>query len=800
MQKLKPIILPLTIPIFIFIFWVNAPFLELTDFAWRDLLYTLRSSQTYVDDIIIVAIDEPSFQQIKLRWPWPRSLHAKTVDNLSSAGAASIAFDILFPEPSNDPLEDIIFSESIRKAGNVVLASNLTITGRQGYKTYFVEEPVPILASAASAIGMVNFYPDGDGSVRMASNRVDIRDSISFASVTTAIKHRKSTNRLSSLNMAVQERSIVNLNETSQAGKIVSLDDIDNKNATDNLNEVDKGTTLTPLNDSNDKEKFFIDYAGKAGTIPAVSYYQVINNMLDPGVFKNKIVFIGFIADSAVEIESGADSYPYPFMRFTKKMISGVEIQANVVRTILKGYPIREFPIPEIKWFCFYLLACILIPVRKNPVYLSISTVTILLASLVTSITLFKYNGIMLDVMPGTAAVAINGLLIGTKEFFQSYREKSVLRKAFDSYVSPNVVARVISNHENLKLGGERKRLSLLFSDIRGFTTLSEKLSPEELVSLLNNYFTRMTDIVFMYNGTLDKYIGDAIMVIFGAPVWSDDHAKSACYTALEMKKRLEEMNLEETIAHKINSSINNQNEHSINQQSDSLEKIRTDSISNNGHALSGTTKNESLMAGDISKDFHIKETEQMPPFPLPQNSIRISIGIGINTGEMIVGNMGSVRRFDYTVMGDEVNLASRLEGVTKTYGVPIIISEATKNDLNETQFLCRELDLIRVKGKYSAIRIYELVSMRSATSVVPETESDDEKWVNLFAQGLDIYRDAYRENRWDDAISLFRRVLEYKKDDGPSKLFIDRCEMFKKNPPVDKGQEWDGVWVMSTK
>ncbi|MBF0204056.1 MAG: CHASE2 domain-containing protein, partial [Desulfamplus sp.] len=676
MKLLKSIIIPLILPVFIFICWNKLPLLEMADFAWRDLLYALKTSQTQtpntqktetpqteisktpqtqtetpqteisktpqtqtetpqteisktqaseaetsqntIDDIVIVAIDELSFQQIKLRWPWPRSLHADLVDHLSNAGAAAIAFDILFPEKSNDESEDIIFSEALKKAGNVVLASNLTITGRQGYETYFVEEPIPLLVSSAAAIGMVNFYPDADGSIRMASNLVDKLPSIAFATVTTALKHQGALNK-------------INENERGAFG------------ALNKMKQAEQGDSIAYLNKIDEGNLFFIDYAGKAGTIPAVSYYQVINDMLDPLFFKDKIVFVGFIADAAVEIESGADSYPYPFMRFTKKMIAGVEIQSNVVRTILRGYPIREFPLPTLKWFCFYILSCILIFVRKNPVYLSISTILILIFASLTSILVFKYHGIMLDIMPAIAGVAVNGLFIGMKEFILSYREKSMLRKAFDSYVSPDVVANVIANSESLKLGGERKRLSVLFSDIRGFTTLSEKLSPEDLVSLLNDYFTRMTDTIFDNNGTLDKYIGDAIMVIFGAPVWSDNHAENACRTALEMKERLEDMNRE-------NAAITHQNsmKHKI---SDDIHK-----------SVDNIHKSADNFPADSSKK----------PQSLLKVSHSLAIGIGINTGDMIVGNMGSLRRFDYTVLGDEVNLASRLEGVTKAYGVQI--------------------------------------------------------------------------------------------------------------------------------
>jgi len=712
MKRLKQIIIPLALPALIFICWSNSSFLELADFAWRDLLYTLRPPQTRVDDVIIVAIDEPSFQQIKLRWPWPRSLHAKIVEQLSSAGAAAIAFDVLFPEKSYDTSEDITFAEAIRKAGNVVLASNLTITGRHGYETYFVEEPIPHLAEAASAVGMVNLYPDGDGTIRMASNYVDILPSIAFAAVTTAF-NRDKVGKVLPFEKNHPEKE-------HQRELLISLREIEQKGA-------------------DQQEIFFIDYAGKAGTVPAVSYYQVINNMVNPALFKDKIVFVGFLTDSAVEVEGGADSYPYPFMRFTKKMISGVEIQSNVARTILRGFPIDEFNMQAVKWLCFYLLASILITVRKHPLYLTLLAVTIPLLEASTSIIMFRYQDTVLDVMAAIAGVALNGIYLGIKEFSENYKEKSMLRKAFDSYVSPDVVASVIANHENLKLGGERRRLSVLFSDIRGFTTLSEKLAPEELVSLLNNYFTQMTDIIFSHNGTLDKYIGDAIMVIFGAPVWSDDHAQSCCYTALEMRARLEEMNLENS-------------------------KVPNSKVQGSGIVTANSTS-----AAPI---FH-----------------PIAIGIGINTGDMIVGNMGSLRRFDYTVMGDEVNLASRLEGVTKIYNVQIIISEETKNDLDREKFLYRELDLIKVKGKYRAIKIYELIS----TS--PASESDI-ACVNIFSQALQVYR----EKRWDDAIELFRKALKYRDGDGPSELFIKRCEMFKKNPPVAAGQEWDGVWIMSTK
>jgi adenylate cyclase len=299
--------------------------------------------------------------------------------------------------------------------------------------------------------------------------------------------------------------------------------------------------------------------------------------------------------------------------------------------------------------------------------------------------------------------------------YIKEEREKKKIRGAFQYYLTASVINEMLKDPTKLKLGGDKKDLSVLFSDIRGFTTISEKLTPEELVHLLNEYLTAMTNIVFQYDGLLDKYMGDAIMAVFGAPLSQPDHAQRACLTALGMLSELQR-----------------------------LQK---------------------------------KWQEEGRPI--------LNIGIGINTGDMVVGNMGSEMRFDYTVMGDNVNLGSRLEGINKEYGSNIVISEFTYNAIKEAM-CCRELDYVRVKGKKLPVRIYELL----------DEKKNENKWKELitnFEEGLTLYRAA----RWDEAIDIFQKALSIRPEDGASRLYIERCRNLKEEPPA---QPWDGVFTMTRK
>lgn len=294
--------------------------------------------------------------------------------------------------------------------------------------------------------------------------------------------------------------------------------------------------------------------------------------------------------------------------------------------------------------------------------------------------------------------------------------EKKKLRGAFQQYVSPDIVEEITKNPDKLKLGGDKKVLSVFFSDIRGFTTLSEKMNPEELVSFLNQYLSKMTDIVLENKGLVDKYIGDAIMAFWGAPMDNADHAIDACTAAIRMKKKMVEF------------------------------------------------------------------SEECKKKGLPE----IKIGMGINTGDMVVGNMGSDKRFDYTVIGDNVNLASRLESLTKQYHIGINISQTTFDMIKGKGFSARQMDLVAVKGKTKPVKIYELIGFEK------ELSKKELELVKEFDEGVDLYLG----KKWKEALKIFEECRQ-KHNDETSDVYIERCKEFIKNPPA---KEWDGVFIAKSK
>ncbi len=299
--------------------------------------------------------------------------------------------------------------------------------------------------------------------------------------------------------------------------------------------------------------------------------------------------------------------------------------------------------------------------------------------------------------------------------YFTEEKKKRQLKLTFSKYVSPAIVDELLKDVENLKLGGRKENMTVFFSDVRGFTTISEKLAPEELSRVLNLYLTPMTELIFKNNGTLDKYIGDAIMAFFGAPIKSPAHAKEACRCALE-----------------------------------NLDKLK-----------------------ELQKEF------------ADQGLPHIDIGIGINTGAMSVGNMGSNIVQNYTVMGDSVNLAARLEGINKEYGTRIIISQFTYEEVKEI-FTAREIDRVRVKGKFEPVRIYELIC---------EGEPKDKSAGNLkyFAQAYELYH----KRCFKEALDIFKKSFSASQNDPVSKLYIERCKDYLDTAPPN---DWDGVFIMKTK
>ncbi|MGH9523962.1 MAG: adenylate/guanylate cyclase domain-containing protein, partial [Terriglobales bacterium] len=328
----------------------------------------------------------------------------------------------------------------------------------------------------------------------------------------------------------------------------------------------------------------------------------------------------------------------------------------------------------------------------------------------------FSHWGLWLYIVVPAGTLVVNyGAITSFRMVFEE-REKRKVRRTFERYVSPGVIRLIEENPKKyFKAGGESKELSIMFSDIRSFTTISEGLTPDELVYLLNEYLGDMTDILFKRWGTLDKYIGDALMAFWGSPFPQEDHASRACAAALDMSARLEELNLKWEV-----------------------EGRRT-----------------------------------------------LEIGIGVNSGLVNVGNMGSSKRFAWTVMGDPVNLASRLEGQNKEYHTARIIGETTYAKV-KNEFVCRDLDRIRVKGKLIPVKIYELIAFGK----------DTDKHRDLLMRWEQAQEAFYRKS-FDEAIQRYEAILAKYPHDGPSQTFMKRAMEYMADAPAT---DWDGVYVAKSK
>jgi adenylate cyclase len=457
------------------------------------------------------------------------------------------------------------------------------------------------------------------------------------------------------------------------------------------------------------KSRYLINFIGKPGTYKYYPFSDVMQGKYEKEEFKDKIILIGATAADLHDDYFVPTSYG--------KAMPGVEIHANIIQQMITGKSVEQASDTLTITMIFLASVIVALTIYYLPIWLA----TIICAALMIVYlfaAIFAFNaGIILNLVYLPFAIVATYISNMTYYYLSEKKSRKKVIGAFEKYVSKEVVKEILDDPEKLKLGGERRTITIFFSDIRGFTTISEKLSPEELVKLLNEYLTEMTNIILTHNGVVDKYMGDAIMAFWNAPLDQPKHAELTCSTALEMEKRLKQLQKEWA-------------------------------------------------------------SRGVPP---------LEIGVGINTGPAVVGNMGSYERFDYTAMGDTVNLGSRLEGLNKQYGTRIIISETTKTAVEKKPFLVRKLDRVMVKGKKEPITIYELSSKKE----------DALDWyynvIEHFEKGLE----EYFKQQWDKASHEFKSVLKIRPEDGPSKAFIERCEYFKHHPPE---KDWDGVWVMKTK
>jgi adenylate cyclase len=456
--------------------------------------------------------------------------------------------------------------------------------------------------------------------------------------------------------------------------------------------------------------RMMINYEGDVNTYPYVSIADVVNHKFAPGTFRGKIVLVGASATGIGDLRST----PFAGINYP-----GVEIHANVIDNILN----RHFLFRGANQIAVDLVLILLLGVPLG-MWLALTQPRSMLYGLLLLVPFsfgswyaFLHGWWLNFIVPSGTLVANVGFVAVYRALVEE-KEKRRVRGAFQQYLSPEVIRRLLENPDLVK--PRKTEITVMFTDVRGFTTISEKLDAQELALLLNEYLTDMTRIVFRHNGTLDKYIGDAVMAFWGAPFEEPGHATRGCHAALEMIARLKQMQT----------------------------KWRSE-----GRPV-------------------------------------LDIGVGLTTGIASVGNMGSALRYGYTALGDTVNLSARLEGLNKEYGSHILLSETTYAEVEDPLLIFRELDLIRVKGKLQPVTLYELLGSRGAQ------EGDApglEDHLELFAVG----RACYQKRRWQDAQIVFEQILERWPDDGPARMYVNRCREYHVAGPE---QDWDGVYVMTHK
>jgi adenylate cyclase len=736
-------------------------FLESVELSSLDMRFGMRGQRAHDDRIVVVGIDERTLQEIG-SFPLPRKTYATLVDRLSAGGARVVAFDATFPTPETNGGKEVLerlqselgpsapasvvtkikelessadpdasFADSMKRAGNVILghlfldpasaknadpkleedyfnivwAKNypqiVPVRAKDGHKFDMgqawidgggrvaagAEADITQLADAAASYGFIDINQDPDGTLRRASLVIRYQSADFFPPLAVQIVRQYENIADQDIVVYIAENGL----ERIQLGKHTLLPGHD-------------GTAL-------------INYTGPYGTYQHYSMWDVMSGAVPAGTFKNKIVLVGATALALGDLrntpfEGGGEPY------------MGVEIHANIIDNVLhsgekgRSFLTRGFDeeMIDIGFILLFGLGFGYLFSSVRPLY---STITLLLA--LAGFSWFVYfafarEGRWLSFVVPAGTLAANYAAITSFRMIFEEREKRKIRKSFGQYLSPGVIQLIEKDpRKYIRPGGEMKDLTVMFSDIRGFTTISEGLSPDELVRLLNEYLGAMTDIIFKNLGTLDKYIGDAIMAFWGSPYPQADHAYCACKCALEMSRALAKLNVK-------------------------------------------------------------WKQEDRPP---------IAIGIGLNTGPVNVGNMGSDKRLAWTVMGDNVNLASRLEGITKEYQIQIVISEGTYRDVAD-KFVCRELDKIKVKGKNQPVNIYELLG-------VAAEKSQFQSLIGAFETAMV----AYRSQNWREAAGRFGELLNSYPDDGPTRVFLQRALEYLENAPES---DWDGVYVMKSK
>jgi adenylate cyclase len=548
-------------------------------------LFEWRGERAPTAPIVIVTIDESTFSELNVQWPFPRAMHGELIERIAAGRPLAIGFDVIFDRPSSrGAADDEALGAAVAAAGNVVLGAAVAedfqpVPGlNMIYKRATLNQPIEVIRRGAAGVAPVNMTKDDDGHIRRAI-----------------------------LSTRLGEESIAGLD--AQLHALVA----------------GAGLPVAPLPAA---PSVLINFRGGRNTYPWISYYQVVRREVPPTVFRDRIVLIG----PTTEILH--DQFPTAFARAGD--MPGVEVHANALETLIRGNPIREAP------RALSMALAVVAAVLGSALVVRLRAFRALLAAVGVwaVLTLAAYGGFaLLDVwmrgMAGSVALVLGYGATVIEHFVREQRE----RRRLSQFFSPDVVREVVRQKDEGSLTTSRRMVTVLFSDLRGFTSISEKLEPEQVAEMLREYLSEMTEIVFKHGGTVDKYIGDCIMALYNVPFEDPEHAIKAVRTGLEFQER--------TIA--------------------------------------------------VSRRWEGKF------------GIALRNGVGINTGEAVVGTLGSRQRLEYTAIGDTINLGSRLESITKDYKSNIIISESTYAHVKD-HFVTRELGDVTVKGKTRPVKIYAVL------------------------------------------------------------------------------------------
>ncbi|HKI54172.1 MAG TPA: adenylate/guanylate cyclase domain-containing protein [Anaerolineales bacterium] len=576
--------------------------LELAEYSARDSFMRLRGAEQPSNEIVIVAIDDASFGWTQFQWPWPRSYFAEIVDQINEGGGKVVGVDILLFEQDQEAGNDEAFSRALAQMPHAVSTAQIYQNTVDGFSFPTLQQPLPIYLEALDGVGTTSVFRDEDAIVRQVQ---------AFDTFSEQVYYHWAF-ELARIQLGIQPPTEVSNHSITFNGQKVPLY----------------------------QGRLLINFAGPAGTYPTYSAYDVHDGITlerNPDAFRGKIVLIGATTITLQDI------YPTPFS--ASSPTSGVEIVANTVDTILNGkYLALTPPWMELLITLGIAVLAFFISKSKRPIFTLLYLIAGMVAWFGVTFVFFVSRRTFLPLITPQIMLFLGVVLPTLEQAVSQELEKRRVRNIFSRFISPEMVDHLIATRDMTSLN-RRANLTILFSDIRGFTTLSEKLTPEEVVALLNPYLEAMSKVIHDHGGTVDKYEGDAIVAFFGEPVPYEDHAARALRAALDMRKALK------------------------------------------------------LLREQWAREGSPSEIE---------------MGIGINSGDVFVGLLGSEQRINYTVIGDNANLASRLQDLTKTYAWPVLISESTNKQVMD-EFDTEYVDAVTVKGKSQPVNVYKVIGHKDA-------------------------------------------------------------------------------------